>query len=69
MSEKVVRSDHGVQKDGEAIQEVRPILRAHIGLSIETARAGREGTLQRTARSRPEPPPRPPGPTPARLPR
>src|SRR4051812_43469285 len=49
LSEKVVRSDHGVQKDGEAIQEVRGILRAHVGLSIETARAGREGTVQRAA--------------------
>ena len=46
-SEKVVRSDHGVQKDGEAIQEVRRILREHIGLAGETARAGREGTVQR----------------------
>jgi hypothetical protein len=47
-SEKVVRSDHGVQKDGEAIQEVRRILREHIGLAGETARAGREGTVQRS---------------------
>ncbi len=47
-SEKVVRSDHGVQKDGEAIQEVRRILREHIGLSGETARAGREGTVRRS---------------------
>jgi hypothetical protein len=53
-SEKVVRSDHGVQKDGEAIQEVRGILRAHVGLSIETARAGREGTVQRAASFPPE---------------
>ncbi len=30
-SEKVVRSDHGVQKDPEAIIEVRRILRMHIG--------------------------------------
>lgn len=30
-SEKVVRSDHGVQRDPEAIQEVRRILRQHIG--------------------------------------
>ncbi len=44
----MVRSDHGVQKDGEAIQEVRRILREHIGQSIETARGGRESTLQRT---------------------
>lgn len=31
-SEKVVRSDHGVQKDPEAILEVRRILRKHIGI-------------------------------------
>jgi hypothetical protein len=48
-SEKVVRSDHGVQKDGEAIQEVRRILREHIGLAGEIARAGREGAAQRSA--------------------
>jgi pimeloyl-ACP methyl ester carboxylesterase len=47
VSEKMVRSDHGVQKDGEAIQEVRAILRTHIGLSLETARVGREGAVQR----------------------
>jgi pimeloyl-ACP methyl ester carboxylesterase len=32
--EKVVRSDHGVQKDPEAIREVRRILREHVGVSI-----------------------------------
>jgi len=48
-SEKVVRSDHGVQKDGEAIQEVRRILREHIGMASEIARAGREGAVQRSA--------------------
>ena len=48
-SEKVVRSDHGVQKDGEAIREVRAILREHIGLKIETARSGREAPVQRAA--------------------
>lgn len=47
-SEQVVRSDHGVQKDGEAILEVRRILREHIGLASETARTGREGTVQRS---------------------
>lgn len=47
VSEKIVRSDHGVQQDAIAIQEVRAILRSHIGLSLETARAGREGTVQR----------------------
>ena len=30
ISEKVVRSDHGVQKDGEAIREVVRILHEHI---------------------------------------
>ena len=55
LSEKVVRSDHGVQKDGEAIQEVRAILRTHVGLPIETARAGREGTVPRPAQVPAEP--------------
>jgi pimeloyl-ACP methyl ester carboxylesterase len=31
-SEKVVRSDHGVQKDPEAIREVRRILHEHVGV-------------------------------------
>ena len=30
-SEKIVRSGHGVQRDGEAIQEVRRILHEHLG--------------------------------------
>ena len=47
-SERVVRSDHGVQKDGEAIQEVRRILREHIGLASETARAAREAAARRS---------------------
>jgi hypothetical protein len=46
-NELVVRSDHGVQRDGEAIQEVRRILHAHIGLVVETARAGREAGVPR----------------------
>jgi hypothetical protein len=46
LSEKVVRSDHGVQKDGEAIQEVRRILREHIGQSIEIARGARGSAVQ-----------------------
>jgi pimeloyl-ACP methyl ester carboxylesterase len=33
-SELVVRSDHGVQKDPEAIREVRRILREHVGVSM-----------------------------------
>ncbi len=35
--ERVVRSDHGVQKDPEAIREVRDILREHLGLPPATA--------------------------------
>jgi hypothetical protein len=31
-TEKVVRSDHGVQKDPDAIREVRRILREHVGV-------------------------------------
>ncbi len=59
-SEKVVRSDHGVQKDGEAIREVRRILREHIGLASETARATREdaarrGTPARATATAPQP--------------
>ncbi len=52
VSEKVVRSDHGVQKDGEAIREVRRILREHIGMTSETARATREDPARRTAPAR-----------------
>ena len=33
VGERVVRSDHGVQKDPEAIREVRDILREHLGLA------------------------------------
>jgi hypothetical protein len=40
-SEKVVRSDHGVQKDPEAIREVRRILREHVGV-LPTAPAVQE---------------------------
>jgi hypothetical protein len=46
-NEKMVRSDHGVQRDGEAIQEVRRILHAHLGLPVQTARAGREAAAPR----------------------
>ena len=31
-SELIVRSDHGVQKDPEAIREVRRILQEHVGV-------------------------------------
>ncbi|MGO9601483.1 MAG: esterase/lipase family protein [Isosphaeraceae bacterium] len=47
LTEKVVRSDHGVQKDGEAIQEVRAILRMHIGLNTQLARGVRAGATLR----------------------
>jgi pimeloyl-ACP methyl ester carboxylesterase len=33
VSEQVIRSDHGVQKDPEAIREVRRILREHVGIA------------------------------------
>ena len=59
-SEKLVRSDHGVQKDGEAILEVRRILREHIGLVGETARAGAKARCGVSAR--PQPPRLPRGP-------
>ena len=36
-----MRSDHGVQKDPEAIREVRDILRAHVGLPPVSAPAPR----------------------------
>jgi hypothetical protein len=47
-SEKVVRSDHGVQKDPEAIREVRRILREHVGVRqavpavVQEARASKD---------------------------
>jgi pimeloyl-ACP methyl ester carboxylesterase len=46
-SERVVRSDHGVQKDPEAIREVRRILREHVGIGpyapgVQEARTERE---------------------------
>ncbi len=48
-SEKLVRSDHGVQKDPEAIREVRRILREHVGVMptvplIQEARAQTQAT-------------------------
>ncbi len=39
VDERVVRSDHGVQKDPEAIREVRDILRQHVGLPPVSAMA------------------------------
>ena len=60
-SEQVVRSDHGVQKDGEAILEVRRILREHIGLASETARTGAKARY--SAPARPQPPQLPRGPS------
>ena len=38
VDERVVRSDHGVQKDPEAIREVRDILLEHVGLPPVSAR-------------------------------
>jgi pimeloyl-ACP methyl ester carboxylesterase len=39
-SEKVVRSDHGVQKNGEAILEVRRILRRHLQTALPSEGLG-----------------------------
>ncbi|MDR3623234.1 MAG: hypothetical protein P4L85_28025 [Paludisphaera borealis] len=47
-SEKVVRSGHGVQKDGEAVQEVRRILHEHLGEPV-MARGAREPAAARPA--------------------
>ncbi len=44
VSERIVRSDHGVQKSPEAIREVRRILLEHIGMAID-------GPLTREARA------------------
>ncbi len=44
-SEKMVRSDHGVQKDPEAILEVRRILRMHIGAEHPPEPAGKHTVL------------------------
>jgi pimeloyl-ACP methyl ester carboxylesterase len=41
-SEKIVRSDHGVQRDPEAIREVRRILREHVGVPSTVPAAVRE---------------------------
>ena len=57
--EKMVRSDHGVQKDPEAIIEVRNILLEHLGIAPPgpgaqeargPARTGRDAALMRWAR-------------------
>ena len=49
MLEKVVRSDHGVQKDSQAILEVRRILLKHIGLAPAPPRvAGAPDTTPRS---------------------
>ena len=50
VDERVVRSDHGVQKDPEAIREVRDILLEHVGLPPVAAAAP-----ARPGRPRPEP--------------
>jgi pimeloyl-ACP methyl ester carboxylesterase len=49
VSEKVVRSDHGVQKDGEAIREVLRILKEHIAQPLESTRPGLAPALDRAA--------------------
>jgi hypothetical protein len=57
-SERVVRSDHGVQKDPEAILEVRRILREHIGadkLAAANPRAQRATGPPAAALSAPTP--------------
>jgi hypothetical protein len=48
-SEKVVRSDHGVQKDGESIREVVRILHTHVGVTTELSRTRREASVTRAA--------------------
>jgi hypothetical protein len=45
-SELRVRSDHGVQKDHEAIQEVRRILLEHVGIAMTRASAATETSRQ-----------------------
>ena len=64
VSEKVVRSDHGVQKDGEAIREVRGDPPGpHRAVGRDGPRRPRRHRPARRSRSRPKPPPRPPGPS------
>ena len=52
-SEVMVRSDHGVQKDPEAIIEVRRILRHHIGLDSPTTVRGNPDAGQADASKEP----------------
>ena len=49
VDERVVRSDHGVQKDPEAIREVRDILRLHVGLPPVAAAAHQPPQVARDA--------------------
>ena len=53
--EKVVRSDHGVQKDPEAIMEVRRILLDHVG-ALPTSPSPRETPAAAPAQAQLEPP-------------
>ena len=46
-----MRSDHGVQKDPEAIREVRRILREHVG--VAQRRSGRSRRLEPRADAAP----------------
>ena len=48
-SEKVVRSDHGVQKNPEAIREVRRILREHVGVAATVPAAPQEARASKDA--------------------
>ena len=49
VSEKVVRSDHGVQKDGEAIREVLRILKEHVAQPVESTHPGPGPAIDRSA--------------------
>jgi pimeloyl-ACP methyl ester carboxylesterase len=49
VSEKLVRSDHGVQKDGEAIREVLRILKLHIGQGVDSTSPVLAPALDRAA--------------------
>jgi hypothetical protein len=58
VDERVVRSDHGVQKDPEAIREVRDILRQHVGLppvsaSVHQPQVARDADTSRKLESVP----------------
>ena len=59
-SEKTVRSDHSVQKNGEAIGEVNRILREHLGQqSSDMPKVSLDAALKPVAGMRPSLPPLP----------